>query len=66
MLEDDNMSISADSQSTIYQHPLELLQHLIRFDTTNSPGNEKECIMYIDPLLNKRRWPCDYNCRPDI
>lgn len=36
---------------TIYQRPAELLQKLIRFDTTNPPGNEKACIDYIDALL---------------
>lgn len=29
----------------------ELLQKLIRFNTTNPPGNEAECIMYIHELL---------------
>lgn len=37
---------------TIYQRPVELLQHLIRFDTSNPPGNERECITYINHLLN--------------
>lgn len=37
--------------TTIYQRPGELLQHLIRFDTTNPPGNEAACINYIDGLL---------------
>ena len=36
---------------TIYQRPVELLQNLIRFNTTNPPGNEKECVSYIDHLL---------------
>ncbi len=31
--------------------PIELLQNLIRFDTTNLPGNEAPCIAYIDGLL---------------
>jgi acetylornithine deacetylase/succinyl-diaminopimelate desuccinylase-like protein len=31
--------------------PAELLQTLIRFDTTNPPGNERECISYLDGLL---------------
>lgn len=31
--------------------PVELLQNLIRFDTTNPPGNEGDCIAYIDYLL---------------
>ena len=45
------MSTSAGDSSTIYQRPVELLQNLIRFDTTNPPGNEEECIKYIDTLL---------------
>ena len=36
---------------TIYQRPVELLQRLIQFDTTNPPGNEIECITYINQLL---------------
>lgn len=36
---------------TIYQRPAELLQTLIRFDTTNPPGNERPCIEYINGLL---------------
>jgi acetylornithine deacetylase/succinyl-diaminopimelate desuccinylase-like protein len=39
------------SPSTFYQHPAELLQNLIRFDTTNPPGNERECILFIRDLL---------------
>lgn len=38
--------------TTIYQRPAELLQHLIRFDTTNPPGNEAACLTYIGGLLN--------------
>ncbi|MBN1994771.1 MAG: M20/M25/M40 family metallo-hydrolase [Anaerolineae bacterium] len=33
-------------------NPLALLQTLIRFDTTNPPGNEAECINYLHNLLN--------------
>lgn len=40
-----------DQPSRIYEHPAELLQNLIRFDTTNPPGNELACIQYIDGLL---------------
>ena len=32
-------------------NPVEILQRLIQFDTTNPPGNEAECIAYIDGLL---------------
>ena len=35
----------------IYQRPTEILQNLIRFDTTNPPGNEAECLVYINSLL---------------
>ena len=35
----------------LYQRPAELLQQLIRFDTTNPPGNEASCIDYIHTLL---------------
>jgi acetylornithine deacetylase/succinyl-diaminopimelate desuccinylase-like protein len=31
---------------------VELLRDLIRFDTTNPPGNEGECIGYVQRLLN--------------
>ena len=44
------MTIVRD-QSTIYQQPVDVLQQLIRFDTTNPPGNEADCISYIDSLL---------------
>ena len=36
---------------SIYERPAELLQNLIRFDTTNPPGNERACIQYINGLL---------------
>ena len=35
----------------VYERPAELLQNLIRFDTTNPPGNERACIQYINGLL---------------
>ena len=37
--------------ATLYQRPVELLQRIIRFDTTNPPGNEVECIRFINDLL---------------
>ena len=33
--------------------PVELLQNLVRFDTTNPPGNERECVSYIQRLLEQ-------------
>jgi acetylornithine deacetylase/succinyl-diaminopimelate desuccinylase-like protein len=36
----------------VYHHPAELLQQLIRFNTTNPPGNEAACIHYLNRLLS--------------
>jgi acetylornithine deacetylase/succinyl-diaminopimelate desuccinylase-like protein len=33
--------------------PLELLQNLIRFDSSNPPGQEAECMAYLDGLLRE-------------
>ncbi len=43
-------ALSTEAQP-IHQRPLQLLQDLIRFDTTNPPGNEAPCIGYINDLL---------------
>lgn len=40
-----------DDQPTIHQRPVELLQKLIRFDTTNPPGNEAALVGYVNHLL---------------
>ena len=40
--------------TTIYQRPGELLQNLIRFDTTNPPGNEAACVAYIAELCHSQ------------
>lgn len=45
------MTLPATPDQADHQ-PAELLQRLIRFDTTNPPGNEGECISYIRSLLN--------------
>ena len=37
--------------SPIYERPVELLQQLIHFNTTNPPGDEAECIAYINSIL---------------
>ncbi|MFZ5568779.1 MAG: M20/M25/M40 family metallo-hydrolase [Thermodesulfobacteriota bacterium] len=36
-----------------YPHPMELLRQLIRFDTTNPPGNEKESILFLERMLSR-------------
>jgi acetylornithine deacetylase/succinyl-diaminopimelate desuccinylase-like protein len=47
------MSAPPVSDQAIYERPAELLQNLIRFDTTNPPGNEAQCVSYIDSLLTE-------------
>ena len=42
---------STKKQGFIYKSPVEILQNLIRFDTTNPPGNEEECIKYLNNIL---------------
>lgn len=37
---------------TLYERPSELLQKLIRFDTTNPPGHERACIQFLRELLD--------------
>ncbi len=37
--------------SKIYENPAELLRHLIRFNTTNPPGNERDCVLFINDIL---------------
>lgn len=43
--------------NAIYERPIELLQQLIQFDTTNPPGNEAACIAYLDSLLQEAGLP---------
>jgi acetylornithine deacetylase/succinyl-diaminopimelate desuccinylase-like protein len=45
--------ILKESSSSTGQNPVELLQKLIQFDTTNPPGNESECIGFINQLLTQ-------------
>jgi acetylornithine deacetylase/succinyl-diaminopimelate desuccinylase-like protein len=44
------MALAAET-TDLWQRPAELLQRLIRFDTTNPPGNEGECIAFIEGLV---------------
>lgn len=43
--------MAQETSVPLYRRPVELLQNLIRFDTTNPPGNEAACISYINALL---------------
>jgi acetylornithine deacetylase/succinyl-diaminopimelate desuccinylase-like protein len=42
---------ATSAAEALHERPAELLRNLIRFDTSNPPGNERECIAYIDRLL---------------
>jgi acetylornithine deacetylase/succinyl-diaminopimelate desuccinylase-like protein len=41
-----------DDQPPVYSRPAEILKYLIRYNTTNPPGNEAPCINYIKGLLD--------------
>jgi acetylornithine deacetylase/succinyl-diaminopimelate desuccinylase-like protein len=43
----------------------ELLRQLIRFDTTNPPGNEAECLAHLDALLGGAGADCRTLVSPD-
>lgn len=49
--------ISTNDAAQLAYRPVELLQHLIRFDTTNPPGNEAEGIHFIEGLLAEADMP---------
>ncbi len=44
--------MSSTAAIDISTRPAELLRALIRFDTTNPPGNERACISYMEGLLD--------------
>jgi acetylornithine deacetylase/succinyl-diaminopimelate desuccinylase-like protein len=48
---------------TIHEHPEQILGGLIRFNTTNPPGNERECIAYIAQLLDRADIPYQIQAR---
>jgi len=45
--------MASEERSPLYRRPVELVQNLIRFDTTNPPGNEAACMDYINGLLTQ-------------
>jgi acetylornithine deacetylase/succinyl-diaminopimelate desuccinylase-like protein len=45
------VSATAATDAGIHTRPAELLRNLIRFDTTNPPGNERACVSYIQGLI---------------
>jgi acetylornithine deacetylase/succinyl-diaminopimelate desuccinylase-like protein len=59
------MSPSAPDSKPLHERPVELLQELVRFDTTNPPGAEKECILYIEGLLSEAGLECSLLARDE-
>jgi acetylornithine deacetylase/succinyl-diaminopimelate desuccinylase-like protein len=45
------VTVAHSDTARLHERPAELLQRLIRFDTTNPPGNEGECIAFIEGLV---------------
>jgi acetylornithine deacetylase/succinyl-diaminopimelate desuccinylase-like protein len=45
------MASDAPVDPNLADDPATLLQHLVRFDTTNPPGNERPCVEWIRDLL---------------
>lgn len=49
----DAIQDSLIQDSLIYESPEKILQQLIRFNTTNPPGNEVACVQFIQELLHR-------------
>lgn len=41
------------TNKNMHEHPVEILQRLIQFNTTNPPGHEAACVGYIRDLLSE-------------
>jgi acetylornithine deacetylase/succinyl-diaminopimelate desuccinylase-like protein len=50
----------AEEARGLYERPAELLRRLLRFDTTNPPGAEGECVAWIAACLE------ELGCRPQL
>ena len=57
-------AVSKDTR-TIFERPVELLQNLIRIDTTNPPGREAECIEYINALVEEAGFDTAFFAKKD-
>jgi acetylornithine deacetylase/succinyl-diaminopimelate desuccinylase-like protein len=45
-------AVAREDLKGLEEQPAELLRRLIRFDTTNPPGNEGECVAFVEELLS--------------
>ncbi len=48
---DDGSSPDPPVADDLHERPVELLQHLVRFDTTNPPGDERPCVEWVADVL---------------
>ena len=48
-----NLEMAMMQKKNIHERPVEILQRLIQFNTTNPPGHEAACVGYIRDLLNE-------------
>ena len=53
------MAARSTPLTSVHQDPVGLAQRLVRFDTSNPPGNERECALYIQGLLEDACVPCE-------
>jgi acetylornithine deacetylase/succinyl-diaminopimelate desuccinylase-like protein len=49
----ESATLSLVPRDALQDRPVELLQRLLRFDTSNPPGNERACIEWIKGLLEE-------------
>lgn len=61
---------TSSTEELLYEHPVELLRTLVRFDTTNPPGDEADCIGYLYDVLAQagfepKTFACD-EARPNL
>jgi acetylornithine deacetylase/succinyl-diaminopimelate desuccinylase-like protein len=54
---------TASELATLHERPVELLQALIRFDTTNPPGNEAACMAFLRDVLDSYGMPVESYAR---
>src|SRR5919206_3926887 len=45
------VNVRSQTHPTALTDPADLLQHLIRFDTSNPPGNERPCLEFVTNVL---------------
>jgi len=53
MRKEEELVNEVSHDSRIYESPEIILQQLIRFNTTNPPGNEAACVQFIQELLHQ-------------